>query len=161
MEGYIARGLDEGARLTTGGGRPAGLDRGWFVEPAVLTDVDNTSVVAQEETFGPVLTIRPYDGEDEAVRLANDSAYGLAGTIWTADTEHGTSVARRIRSGTVGMNGYVPDIGSPYGGVKSSGPGRELARRDSRRTSSRSRSTGRDVRVVSRGPSPAGRTSPA
>ncbi|MFE2546922.1 aldehyde dehydrogenase [Actinacidiphila glaucinigra] len=126
VEGYIARGLDEGARLTTGGGRPAGLDRGWFVEPTVLADVDNASAVAQEEIFGPVLTITSYDGEDEAVRLANDSAYGLAGTVWTADPEHGTSVARRIRSGTVGINGYVPDIGSPYGGMKSSGLGREL-----------------------------------
>ncbi|MDX2815647.1 aldehyde dehydrogenase [Streptomyces sp. NPDC006207] len=126
VEGYIARGLREGARLTTGGGRPADLDRGWFVQPTVFADVDNASVIAQEEIFGPVLSITPYDGEDEAVGLANDSAYGLAGTVWTADPEHGTRVARRIRSGTVGINGYVPDLASPYGGVKASGLGREL-----------------------------------
>lgn len=126
VEGYIARGLREGARLTTGGGRPADLDRGWFVQPTVFADVDNASVIAQEEIFGPVLSITPYDGEDEAVGLANDSPYGLAGTVWTADPEHGTRVARRIRSGTVGINGYVPDLAAPYGGVKASGLGREL-----------------------------------
>ncbi|MFF7474166.1 aldehyde dehydrogenase family protein [Streptomyces sp. NPDC008092] len=124
--GHIKTGLDEGARLTTGGGRPPGLDRGWFVEPTVFADVGNSSTIAQEEIFGPVLTITPYDGEDEAVRLANESAYGLAGTVWTTDVEHGARVARRLRTGTVGLNGYLPDLGSPYGGRKASGLGSEL-----------------------------------
>ncbi|MEU3183379.1 aldehyde dehydrogenase [Streptomyces sp. NPDC006923] len=127
VRGFIGRGLGEGATLTTGGGgRPAGLDRGWFMEPTVFADVDNSSALAQEEIFGPVLTITPYDGEDEAVRLANDSAYGLAGTVWSADTDHGDRVARRIRTGTVGLNGYLPDLTSPYGGRKASGLGREM-----------------------------------
>ncbi|MER5513763.1 aldehyde dehydrogenase [Streptomyces sp. NPDC002763] len=124
--GYIKTGLNEGARLTTGGGRPPGLDRGWFVEPTVFADVENSSTIAQEEIFGPVLTITPYDGEDEAVRLANESAYGLAGTVWTTDLEHGAQVARRFRTGTVGLNGYLPDLSSPYGGWKASGLGTEL-----------------------------------
>ncbi|MFI6253609.1 aldehyde dehydrogenase [Streptomyces sp. NPDC051016] len=123
---YIKTGLNEGARLTTGGGRPPGLDRGWFVEPTVFADVDNASTVAQEEIFGPVLTVTPYDGENEAVRLANASDYGLAGTVWTSDLDHGTRVARRIRTGTVGLNGYLPDLTSPYGGRKASGLGSEL-----------------------------------
>ncbi|MGW2053794.1 aldehyde dehydrogenase [Streptomyces sp. NPDC001840] len=126
VEGYIHKGRSEGARLTTGGGRPAGLDRGWFVEPTIFADVETSSTIAQEEIFGPVLTITPYDGEDEAVRLANDSAYGLAGTVWTSDLDRGARVARRIRTGTVGLNGYVPDLTSPYGGRKASGLGREL-----------------------------------
>ncbi|MFE2599438.1 aldehyde dehydrogenase [Streptomyces sp. NPDC059396] len=126
VEGYIHKGRSEGARLTTGGGRPAGLDRGWFVEPTIFADVETSSTIAQEEIFGPVLTITPYDGEDEAVRLANDSAYGLAGTVWTSDLDRGSRVARRIRTGTVGLNGYVPDLTSPYGGRKASGLGREL-----------------------------------
>ncbi|MGV9704526.1 aldehyde dehydrogenase [Streptomyces sp. NPDC003483] len=124
--GHVRRGLDEGARLTTGGGRPAGLDRGWFVEPTVFADVENSSALAQEEIFGPVLTVTPYDGEDEAVRLANESVYGLAGTVWTTDLDHGARVARRIRTGTVGLNGYLPDLTSPYGGRKASGLGTEL-----------------------------------
>ncbi|MFD7876210.1 aldehyde dehydrogenase [Streptomyces sp. NPDC059766] len=124
--GYVKTGLSEGARLTTGGDRPARFDRGWFVEPTVFADVDNASTIAQEEIFGPVLTITPYDGEDEAVRLANDSAYGLAGTVWTTDLDHGAQVARRIRTGTVGLNGYLPDLTSPYGGRKASGLGSEL-----------------------------------
>ncbi|MFC9093305.1 aldehyde dehydrogenase [Streptomyces sp. NPDC057072] len=126
VEGYIRQGLVEGARMVTGGGRPAGLESGWFVEPTVFADVDASSTIAREEIFGPVLSIMPYGSEDEAVHLANDSAYGLAGTVWTTDLDHGVRVAGRIRTGTVGLNGYLPDLTSPYGGMKASGLGREL-----------------------------------
>ncbi|MFE1960022.1 aldehyde dehydrogenase [Streptomyces sp. NPDC059479] len=126
VEGYISRGRAEGARPTTGGGRPAGLEQGWFVEPTIFADVDNASAIAREEIFGPVLTITGYDDEDDAVRIANDSPYGLAGTVWTTDPDRGDRVAKRIRTGTIGINGYLPDITSPYGGRKDSGLGREL-----------------------------------
>ncbi|MFF9040570.1 aldehyde dehydrogenase [Streptomyces sp. NPDC014892] len=126
VEGYIAKGRAEGARLVTGGGRPGHLERGWFIEPTVFADVDNRSMIAQEEIFGPVLAVIPYTDEDHAVRLANDSRYGLAGSIWTADPEHGRTVARRMRTGTVGINGYAPDVAAPFGGIKDSGLGREL-----------------------------------
>jgi geranial dehydrogenase len=92
----------------------------------VFGDVSNSAVIAREEIFGPVLSIIPYDGEDEAVKIANDSEYGLGGTVWSADVEHATQVARRIASGTVGINGYLPDLNAPFGGVKASGLGREL-----------------------------------
>ncbi|MGW1024380.1 aldehyde dehydrogenase [Streptomyces sp. NPDC002577] len=126
VEAYIEKGRSEGARVTIGGGRPAGLDKGWFVEPTVFADVDNRSVVAQEEIFGPVLCVLPYDGVDEAVRIANDSDYGLGGTVWTADPEQGAAVARRVRTGTIGVNRYLPDPVAPFGGVKASGLGSEL-----------------------------------
>ncbi|MGW0822838.1 aldehyde dehydrogenase [Streptomyces sp. NPDC002845] len=126
VEGYIAKGRGEGARLTTGGGRPAGRDKGWFVEPTVFADIDNGFVVAQEEIFGPVLCLIPYDGVDDAVRIANDSDYGLGGTVWTSDPERGAAVARRVRTGTIGVNRYLPDPVAPFGGVKASGLGSEL-----------------------------------
>ncbi|WP_217574999.1 aldehyde dehydrogenase family protein, partial [Streptomyces sp. GbtcB7] len=126
VEGYIAKGRGEGARLVTGGGRPAGLDRGWFVEPTVFADVDNNHTIAQEEIFGPVLSVIPYGDTDEAVRIANDSDYGLGGTVWTADPDRGAQVARRIHTGTIGVNGYLPDTAAPFGGVRASGLGREL-----------------------------------
>ncbi|MDW6063217.1 aldehyde dehydrogenase family protein [Streptomyces sp. FXJ1.4098] len=126
VEGYIAKGLSEGARLTTGGGRPAGLDRGWFVEPTVFADVDNGFTVAQEEIFGPVLCVVAYDDVDDAVRIANDSDYGLAGTVWTSDPERGKAVARRVCTGTIGVNRYLPDPVAPFGGAKASGLGKEL-----------------------------------
>lgn len=126
VEGFIHQAQADGARLVVGGGRPAGLDKGWFVEPTVFADVDNSSRVAQEEIFGPVLCVTPYDDEDEAVRLANDSEYGLAGTVWSSDLERAHAVARRMRTGSVGINGYLPDPGAPFGGVKRSGIGREL-----------------------------------
>jgi aldehyde dehydrogenase (NAD+) len=126
VEGYIAKGLGEGARLVAGGGRPDGLDRGWFVQPTVFADVDNASTIAQEEIFGPVLSVIPYGTVDEAVEIANDSEYGLGGSVWTADPERGTQVARRVRTGTIGINGYLPDPGAPFGGIKASGLGREL-----------------------------------
>jgi aldehyde dehydrogenase (NAD+) len=126
VEGYIAKGASDGARLVTGGGRPDGLDRGWFVEPTVFAEVDNAATIAQEEIFGPVLSVIAYSDEDDAVRIANDSDYGLGGTVWTSDPERGKAVARRVRTGTIGINRYLPDPGAPFGGVKASGIGREL-----------------------------------
>ncbi|WP_216586249.1 aldehyde dehydrogenase [Streptomyces brasiliscabiei] len=126
VEGYIAKGRSEGGRVTTGGGRPAGLDKGWFVEPTVFADVDNGSVIAQEEIFGPVVCVVPYDDIDDAVRIANDSDYGLGGTVWTSDPERGAAVARRVRTGTIGVNRYLPDPVAPFGGTKASGLGSEL-----------------------------------
>jgi acyl-CoA reductase-like NAD-dependent aldehyde dehydrogenase len=126
VERYIAKGISDGARLVTGGGRPAGLEAGWFVEPTIFADVDNKSTIAQEEIFGPVLSVIAYADEDDAVAIANDCDYGLGGSVWTADPERARRVARRIRTGTVGLNGYLPDPAGPWGGVKSSGLGREL-----------------------------------
>ncbi|MCX4903985.1 aldehyde dehydrogenase [Streptomyces sp. NBC_00878] len=126
VAGYIAKGRAEGARVTTGGGRPVGLERGWFMEPTVFADVDNRSVLAQEEIFGPVLCVLPYNDVDDAVSMANDSDFGLGGTVWTADPERGAAVARRVRTGTIGVNRYLPDPVAPFGGVKASGLGREL-----------------------------------
>ncbi|MFI5896173.1 aldehyde dehydrogenase [Actinoplanes sp. NPDC051513] len=124
---YIDLGQQEGARRVVGGpGMPDGLDTGWYVRPTVFADVDNGMRIAREEIFGPVLCVIPYDGEDEAVRIANDSEYGLAGTVWTADVEHGVDVARRVRTGTLGINQYLLDFNSPFGGFKASGIGREF-----------------------------------
>ncbi|MEQ3549910.1 aldehyde dehydrogenase [Pseudonocardia nematodicida] len=124
--GLVGAGRAAGARLTTGGGVPAGRDRGWFVEPTVVAGVDNDSLLAREEIFGPVLCVLPYDDEDDAVRIANDSEYGLGGTVWTTDPGRGAAIADRIRSGTVGVNHYALDVLGPFGGVKASGLGREL-----------------------------------
>jgi acyl-CoA reductase-like NAD-dependent aldehyde dehydrogenase len=129
VEEFIAAGRAEGARVVAGGGRSAGLDQGWFVEPTVFADVDNGHRIAREEIFGPVLAVIPYSDVDDAVRIANDSEYGLAGTVWTADPERGMALARRIRTGSVGINTYLPDLASPFGGVKNSGSGRELGPR--------------------------------
>lgn len=126
VESYIAKGRAEGARVTTGGGRPDGLGKGWFVEPTIFADVDNNHTIAQEEIFGPVLSVIPYGDEDEAVRIANDSDYGLGGTVWTSDPERGVAVAKRVQTGTIGVNTYLPDPTAPFGGVKASGIGREL-----------------------------------
>jgi acyl-CoA reductase-like NAD-dependent aldehyde dehydrogenase len=126
VESYIGKGRSEGARLTVGGGRPAGLDKGWFVEPTVFADVENAFTIAQEEIFGPVLSVIPYGDVDEAVAIANDSDYGLGGSVWTADQERGVEVACRVHTGTIGVNGYLPDPTAPFGGVKASGIGREL-----------------------------------
>jgi aldehyde dehydrogenase (NAD+) len=125
VEGYIAKGKGEGARLVLGGGRPSGLDTGWYVEPTIFADVHNGMTIAQEEIFGPVLAMIPYDTEDEAVRIANDSQYGLAGSVWTNDIEHGMEIAKRVRTGSYGINWYAFDMGSPFGGYKCSGIGRE------------------------------------
>jgi acyl-CoA reductase-like NAD-dependent aldehyde dehydrogenase len=125
VEGYIAKGKTE-ARLVAGGGRPQGFDRGWFVEPTVFADMSNSATIAQEEIFGPVLSVIPYKDDTDAVRIANDSAYGLGGTVFSADPERAKAVARRVQTGTIGINGYPVAIGSPFGGVKASGLGREF-----------------------------------
>jgi len=126
VTGYIELGVAEGARVVTGGpGLPDEVDRGWYVRPTVFTDVDNAMRIAREEIFGPVLCVIPYDDEDDAVALANDSEFGLAGSVWTSDPERGLAVAGRVRTGTTGVNHYAADFGSPFGGFKASGIGRE------------------------------------
>src|SRR6201991_1098551 len=125
VEGYIKKGVEEGARLVTGGGRPDGLDSGWFVQPTVFADVDNSMTIAQEEIFGPVLAIIAYDTEDDAVRIANDSVYGLAGSVFTTDNDKAMKIASKIRTGTYAVNMYAFDPGAPFGGYKNSGIGRE------------------------------------
>jgi betaine-aldehyde dehydrogenase len=126
VEGYIEAGKQAGARIAVGGGRPAGLDRGWYVDPTLFVDVDNSMVIAQEEIFGPVLSLIPYGDEDEAVRIANDSDYGLSGSVWTGDVDHGVDIARKVRTGTYQVNLLDMEFGAPFGGFKSSGVGREL-----------------------------------
>jgi len=129
VEKYIALGQEEGARVVVGGnGRPAGFDRGWYVRPTVFADATNDMRIAQEEIFGPVLTVIPFDGVDDAVRIANDSEYGLAGSVWTGDVATGLDVARRVRTGTYGVNQYTMDFVAPFGGYKASGVGREFGR---------------------------------
>jgi acyl-CoA reductase-like NAD-dependent aldehyde dehydrogenase len=129
VRGFIERGIAEGARLVAGGTEPPeGLEAGYFVRPTVLSDVANHFEVAQEEIFGPVLVLVPYDGEDEAVRLANDSRYGLAGGVWSADPARAEAVARRLRTGQVEVNGGRWNPVAPFGGYKQSGTGRELGR---------------------------------
>ena len=127
---YIDRGCAEGAKLALGGtGRPAGIDRGWYAKPTVFTGVANAMTIAQEEIFGPVTCVIPYGDEVEAIEIANDSEYGLAGSVFTADDDRGLEVARRVRTGTFGINqGYPMDPAAPFGGVKASGYGRELGR---------------------------------
>ena len=125
---YIESGKHEGARLVTGGSEmPDGLDTGWYVRPTLFSDAHNDMKIAREEIFGPVLTVISYRDEDEAIRVANDSEYGLAGSVFTADVDRGYGVAARVRSGTFGVNeGYIMDPAAPFGGVKNSGYGREL-----------------------------------
>ena len=125
VEGYIAKGIEEGARLVCGGGRPEGLDNGFFVQPTVFADVDNKMTIAQEEIFGPVLSIIAYDTEDDAIAIANDSVYGLAGSVWTTDIPKGIKISEKIRTGTYGINWYAFDPSCPFGGYKNSGIGRE------------------------------------
>jgi aldehyde dehydrogenase (NAD+) len=129
VAGYIGLGVDEGAQVVAGGpGVPDGLSDGCYIRPTVFASVDNSMRIAQEEIFGPVVVVIPYDGEDDAVRIANQSEYGLAGSVWTGDQPRGLEVARRIRTGTIGVNKYAPDLSSPFGGYKSSGIGREYGR---------------------------------
>jgi aldehyde dehydrogenase (NAD+) len=124
--GYIQKGQDEGAKVAIGGGVPADQPKGWFVEPTVFVNVDNKMTIAQEEIFGPVVVVIPYDDVDDAVRIANDSPYGLSGSVWTKDQGQGLDIARRVRTGTFGINGMGMDFGAPFGGFKCSGIGREL-----------------------------------
>jgi aldehyde dehydrogenase (NAD+) len=124
--GYIEVGKASGARLVAGGSIPDDQPRGWFVAPTVFADVDNADRIAQEEIFGPVVTIIPYTDDGDAVRLANDSGFGLAGTVWSSDSDRATDIARAMQTGSVGVNDYQLDMRSPFGGVKASGLGREL-----------------------------------
>jgi aldehyde dehydrogenase (NAD+) len=124
--GYIQKGQEEGAKLVVGGGRPSHLPKGWFVEPTLFVDVDNSMTIAQEEIFGPVLSVIAYEDDDDAVRIANDSSYGLSGGVFSASESRATAVAKRIRTGSIGINGGVwYGADSPYGGYKSSGIGRQ------------------------------------
>jgi acyl-CoA reductase-like NAD-dependent aldehyde dehydrogenase len=129
VRGYIRKGVDEGAKLLTGGAdAPEGLDKGYYVRPTVFSDVDPDSTIAQEEIFGPVLSIIPYDTEEEAVEIANNTVYGLAGGVWSADAEHAKQIARQLRTGQVEVNGGAFNPLAPFGGYKQSGHGRELGK---------------------------------
>ncbi len=129
VRGYIEKGEAEGAKLLTGGAvAPEGLEKGYFVRPTVFSDVTPEMTIAQEEIFGPVLAIQPYDGEDDAVRIANDTDYGLAGGVWSADQERAIGVAKRIRTGQIEINGGAFNPLAPFGGYKQSGHGRENGR---------------------------------
>ena len=123
--GYVRKGVEEGAKLATGGKVPDDQPNGWYVEPTLLSNASNTMTVAQEEIFGPVVVMIPYDTEEDAIRIANDSDYGLSGAVFTADAAHGFEIARRIRAGTYSVNTFAADFNSPFGGYKSSGIGRE------------------------------------
>ncbi len=126
IQGLIQKGIDEGATLVAGGtGRPEGLSKGYFVKPTVFADVNNDMTIAREEIFGPVLVMIPYDTEEDAIRMANDSPYGLSGYVQSGSLEHARQVAARLRTGMVHLNGAGPDVGAPFGGYKQSGNGRE------------------------------------
>ncbi|MFD5179664.1 aldehyde dehydrogenase [Nocardia sp. NPDC058379] len=126
VESYLDLGRAEGARIVVGGGRPAGFDRGFYVEPTVFGDVTNDMRIAREEIFGPVVVVIAYDGEDEAIAIANDSDYGLGGGVFSTDRSRATEVARRVETGTIGVNSASFPMEAPFGGVKNSGIGREL-----------------------------------
>ncbi|MBA3303167.1 MAG: aldehyde dehydrogenase family protein [Acidimicrobiia bacterium] len=129
VRSFIEKGQEEGAKLVTGGAEaPEGLDKGYFVRPTVFSEVRTDMTIAQEEIFGPVLSILPYDDEDEAVRIANDTVYGLAGGVWAGDAERATAVARKLRTGQVEVNGGSFNPLAPFGGYKQSGHGRELGK---------------------------------
>jgi aldehyde dehydrogenase (NAD+) len=129
VRAYIQKGLEEGARLVTGGAEPPeGLERSYFVRPTVFSDVRNDMTIAQEEIFGPVLSIIPYDTEEEAIQIANDTIYGLSGAVWSADPARAEKVARRIRTGQIMVNGGSFNPYAPFGGYKQSGLGREAGK---------------------------------
>ena len=126
VEGYIATAQQEGAKIATGGGRPGDQKTGWYVEPTVFIDVEPDSTLAQEEVFGPVVAVIPYDSPDDAVKIANNSEYGLSGTVFTSDMAAGMDIAKRVRTGTYTINGFSMEFCAPFGGYKNSGIGREL-----------------------------------
>jgi betaine-aldehyde dehydrogenase len=129
VRGYINKGIDEGAKLVTGGAEaPEGLDKGFFVRPTVFSEVTRTMTIAKEEIFGPVLSIIPYDTEEEAIEIANDTPYGLAGGVWSGDPARAEKVARQMRTGQVDINGGAFNPSAPFGGYKQSGIGRERGR---------------------------------
>jgi len=129
VQGYIQAGIDEGATLVTGGtGKPEGLDAGYYVKPTVFANVDNSMSIARDEIFGPVLSIIGYDSEEDAIRIANDSDYGLSGGVWSSDNDRALAVAKKLRTGEVDMNGSFLNTDAPFGGYKKSGNGRELGR---------------------------------
>jgi aldehyde dehydrogenase (NAD+) len=126
IQGLIQKGIDEGATLVAGGlGLPDGLTRGYFVRPTVFADVTNDMTIAREEIFGPVLVMLPYDTEEDAIRMANDTPYGLSGYVQSGSVERARKVASRLRTGNVHLNGAGPDFNAPFGGYKQSGTGRE------------------------------------
>jgi aldehyde dehydrogenase (NAD+) len=126
VESYIEEGQHGGAKLIAGGCRPSHLKQGWYVEPTIFDDVDNGMRIAQEEIFGPVLCVIPFANEEDAIHIANDTEYGLAGTVWTGDPQRGLQLSRQIVAGTVGINHFSMDPAAPFGGVRASGTGREL-----------------------------------
>jgi acyl-CoA reductase-like NAD-dependent aldehyde dehydrogenase len=128
IEGLIGKGLEEGATLAAGGHRPAGLDRGWYIEPTVFANVDNSSTIARHEFFGPILSVIPVDSEEDQIKAANDSPYGLNSAVFTNDDDRAWRFARRIRSGTVGQNAHRNSHAIAFGGFKQSGIGREGGR---------------------------------
>jgi aldehyde dehydrogenase (NAD+) len=124
--GYIEKGKEEGARVVVGGGRPEQHDKGWFVQPTLFADVHNDMTIARDEIFGPVLIVIPFDGDEDAVRLANDNQYGLGGYVTSGSVDRAMEVGRKLRAGTVSINGgtaYGAD--APFGGYKASGIGRQ------------------------------------
>jgi acyl-CoA reductase-like NAD-dependent aldehyde dehydrogenase len=128
VESYIAAGKSEGARIVTGGRRPADLSHGWYVEPTVFADADNSMRISREEIFGPVVAVIPYEGESEAIDIANDSPYGLHGAVFTEDDDAALRVAGAIRTGTFSINSFTYNVEAPFGGVKCSGVGRDTGR---------------------------------
>src|ERR1700747_1371672 len=127
VTGYIKKGVEEGATALVGGpDAPTGFDKGYYIRPTLFTNVDNKMTIAQEEIFGPVLSVIPFDDEEDAIRIANDSVYGLAGNVMSGSVEHSMAVAKRLRAGFIGLNGTAPySADAPFGGYKASGLGRQ------------------------------------